>query len=463
VVAREADRHALARDLDAGVGLGAVADQVAQAPDLLGARAAGVVQHRLEGVTVTVDVRDDGDVQRLKLPFALVAAVVVAEAAVLLLRPRDGVIDPAEVGVEGYFSADQLSRAEDFRSGQLALYGVRVAIELGVLVLLVRRPPRWLLEARRPVLMGAAAGAALSLATSVAPLPVSAVARQRAIDVGLVTQSWPGWAQDLAISWTIGCAIAGAGGAVAVVVLRRWPRGWWAPAAVVVVAFGAAMTYLSPVVLDPVFNKFEPVPEGRLRSDVLALARKADVDVGEVYVMDASRRTTAANAYVAGLGRTKRVVLYDTLVENFTPAETRLVVAHELGHVHYGDVPRGLLFLAIVAPVGMFAVSRLTARWSPENGPAAIPALALSLAIVVPLVTTVSNQLSRRVEARADTYSLELTGDAGPFIDFERRISVRNVGDPDPPTWRVWLLATHPPTIERIGIAEAYRRRQARR
>jgi STE24 endopeptidase len=247
------------------------------------------------------------------------------------------------------------------------------------------------------------------------------------------------------------------------------------------VAFGAAMTYLSPVVLDPVFNKFEPVPEGRLRADVLALARRADVDVGEVYVMDASRRTTAANAYVAGLGHTKRVVLYDTLVEGlprseggggraddrdaFRREEVNLVVAHELGHVHYSDVPRGLLFLAIVAPVGMFAVSRLAARWAPGDGAspaAAIPALALALAVVVPLVTTVSNQLSRRVEARADTYSLELTGDAGPFIDFERRISVRNVGDPDPPMWRTWLLATHPPTIERIGIAEAYRR-QARR
>jgi STE24 endopeptidase len=246
-------------------------------------------------------------------------------------------------------------------------------------------------------------------------------------------------------------------------VLRRWPRGWWAPAAVVVVAFGAVMTYVSPVVLDPIFNKFEPVPEGRLRSDVLALARKAGVDVGEVYVMDASKRTTAANAYVAGLGHTKRVVLYDTLVENFTPAETRLVVAHELGHVHYRDVPRGLLFLAIVAPVGMFVVSRLTARWSPaEGGPAAIPALALALAVVVPLVTTVSNQLSRRVEARADTYSLELTDDVQPFIDFERRIAVRNVSDPDPPTWRTWLLGTHPPTIERIGIAEAYRQRARR-
>ena len=398
----------------------------------------------------------------------------MAEAAVLLLRPRDGVIDPAEVGVEGYFSAAQVERAEDFRSGQLALFGLRVAIELGVLVLLVRRPPRWLLEARRPVLMGAAAGAALSVVTSAAVLPVGAVMRQRAIDVGLVTQSWSGWAGDVALSWSIAALIAGAGGAVAVVLLRR--RAWWLPAAAVVVAFAAGMTYLSPVVLDPLFNRFEPVPEGRLRSDVVDLARRAGVDVGEVYVMDASRRTTAANAYVAGLGQTKRVVLFDTLVERlpeseggassrdedaFTREEVNLVVAHELAHVHYDDVPHGLLFLALVAPAGMFAVSRLAAAWAPRDASpaAAIPALALALAIVVPLVTSVSNQLSRRVEARADSYALELTGAADAFIAFERRIALRNVSDPDPPAWRTWLLATHPPTVERIGIGEAYRRR----
>ena len=386
----------------------------------------------------------------------------------LLLRPRGGIIDPAEVGVEAYFSPEQIERAEAFRGPQLALYGVRVAIELGVLVLLVRRPPQWLLNARRPVLVGAAAGAALSLATSVAPLPVSAISRQRAIDVGLVTQSWAGWAGDLAKAWTIGAIIAAAGGAIAVVLLRR--RRWWLPAAAVVVAFGAAITYGAPVVVDPLFNEFEELPEGRLRTDVLKLARRAGVEVGEVYVMDASRRTTAANAYVAGLGRTKRVVLYDTLVDGipreeggrgsrdedaFTREEVELVVAHELAHVHYRDVPAGLLFLAIVAPFGLYAVARLVGD---TRGPAAIPRLALSLAIVVPLVTTVSNQLSRRVEARADSFSLKLTDQPDAFIGFEQRIAVRNVSDPDPPALRTFVFGTHPPTIERIGIAEAYRR-----
>jgi STE24 endopeptidase len=368
------------------------------------------------------------------------------------------------VSAGSYFTGAEIERARDFRDGQTALYLIRVAIELGVLVVVARRPPRRLLTARRPVLAGAAAGAALSVATGLAALPVSAVARQRAVDVGLITQSWGGWVWDVARSWTIGAAIAGAGAALAVVLIRRFPRNWWMPAAALVVAFAIVITYVAPVVLDPVFNRFTPLKAGQTRDDVLQLADEAGVDVGEVLVMDASRRTTASNAYVAGLGHTKRVVLYDNLLEDFTRDEVRLVVAHELAHVHHSDVPKGLLWVAIVAPVGMFAAAVTTRRLRPggdgASPAAAIPALALSLAIVVPLVTTVSNQLSRRVEARADSYALALTEAPEPFIGFERRIALKNVSDPDPPAWRVALLATHPSTLERIGMGVAFERGQ---
>ncbi|MGH2839751.1 MAG: M48 family metalloprotease, partial [Solirubrobacteraceae bacterium] len=243
----------------------------------------------------------------------------------------------------------------------------------------------------------------------------------------------------------------------------RFPRHWWVPGSVVVVAFGAVTIYAGPVVLDPLFNDFKRL-EGQPRADVLELARRAGVDVGQVYEIDASRRTTAANAYVTGLGQTKRVVLYDTLLENFKRDELRLVVAHELGHVHYSDVARGLLYLAIVAPFGLLAAAQLTRRMAPDEasqpGPAILPALALSVAIMSAAITTASNQLSRRVEARADSFALELTDRRDAFISFERRIALRNLSDPDPPDWVTFLLSTHPPVIERIGIGEAYRRGQ---
>jgi STE24 endopeptidase len=391
---------------------------------------------------------------------AVVAAFVVAEAAVLLLRPRDGIIAPAPVDEGSYFTPAELQRAHDYRTGQLALFGAGLAIEAIALVWLVRRPPSRLRQPlRRPVLVGAGAGAALSVGLAVAQLPVSAIAHQRSVDVGLSTQDWGPWLGDVGKATGIGAVFAGVGGAAAVALMRRLPRSWWIPGSALVVGFAAAMLYLGPVVLDPVFNKFKPLPEGQTRSDVLALARSAGVDVGQVYEVDASRRTTASNAYVTGLGLTKRVVLYDNLLKDFSRDEVRLVVAHELGHVHYRDVPRGLLHVALVAPLGLFAAAQLTGRLAPDEprpGPAALPALALSLAVISFGITVVGNQLSRRIEARADSFSLRLTNAPQPFIGFERGIAIRNVADPDPPDWLTFLLATHPPTVDRIGIAKAF-------
>ena len=379
----------------------------------------------------------------------------------VLLRPRSGVIEPAPVRTEAYFSASELQRAEDYRRPQVAIYGGVLVVELGLLALLVARPPGRLRGPfRRPVLAGAAAGAALSLAISASILPLQIVSRERAKDVGLVTQSWEGYARDKSISWGIGALLAGAGAAAAVGLIRRYPRGWWMPGSAIVVAFGAVSIYAGPVVLDPLFNTFKPLPAGQTRADVMKLAERARVDIGDVYSVDASRRSTAANAYVAGLGKTKRVVLYDTLLDNFERDEVRLVVAHELAHQHHRDVPKGLLYLAIVTPLGMFAVAQLTRRFAPggEPGPAVLPVLALGLVVMTTTITTVSNQLSRRVEARADSYALTLTGQPEPFIGFEQRIALRNLSDPDPPDWQTFLLATHPPTIERIGIGVAYER-----
>ncbi len=398
---------------------------------------------------------------RLRWGAAIVAAVIVAEVAVVLLRPRSGVVEPAQVSTESYFSASQIERARDYRRPQVAIYGSILAVQIGLLVLLVARPPRRLQGPfKRPVMAGAAAGAALSIAIAVAVLPLQVAGRERAKDVGLVTQSWSGYARDKAVAGAIGALLAGLGGAAAVGLMRRMPRGWWAPGAVVVVAFGVVSVYAGPIVLDPLFNRFTPLPAGQVRADVLALAERAGVDVGEVYSVDASRRTTAANAYVAGLGTTKRVVLFDTLLENFERDEVRLVVAHELAHVHHRDVPNGLLYLAIVAPLGLFAVAQVTRRFAPDGtpGPAALPALALGLVVMTTTITTVSNQLSRAVEARADSYALTLTDEPEPFISFEKRIALRNLSDPDPPDWQTFLLATHPPAIERIGIGVAYQR-----
>jgi STE24 endopeptidase len=226
------------------------------------------------------------------------------------------------------------------------------------------------------------------------------------------------------------------------------------------VGFGAVLAALAPVVLDPVFNEFTRLPEGDTRSDVLALAGAAGVKVGEVYSIDASRRTTAANAYVSGIGPTKRVVLYDTLLDRYTRDEIRLVVAHELGHVRHRDVPRNVAYAAIVAPATALAAQRLSWTLSPERGtPAALPALARAAALVSTPIGIIGSRLSRAVERRADTFALELAGTPEAFISFERAIALQNVADLDPPRWLTRLLSSHPPTAERIGAAAAFAQR----
>ena len=409
--------------------------------------------------------------RRSRLPLAILATVAAAGAATFLLRPRSGIIDPAAVDVEAYFSAAQLERAEDFRDTQRLLGLAGIAVTGATLAVLAWRPPRRLPLAgplaRRPLLGGAAAGAGISILLVVVGLPLAAWRHERAYDVGLSTQRWGPWLGDVAKSAGIEAVLAGAGGAVALALVRRFPRRWWIPGSAIVVAFGVVTIWLWPVLIDPIFNDFDRLPRGRLRSEVLELARKADVKVGEVYRVDASRRTTAVNAYVGGIGPTKRVVLYDNLIDDFSPDQVRQVVAHELGHQKHRDLYRGLLWLAIVAPAGVYLVQRLAEAFgrreglgdpSRRPGPAALPAIALAVSLVSLALGSASNVLSRQVEARADAFSLELTRDPAAHIALERELAERNISDPDPPAVLQALFGTHPTTLERIGIGEAWAR-----
>jgi STE24 endopeptidase len=376
---------------------------------------------------------------------------------VRLLRPRPATRPSAPADLRSYFSEEEIARGAAFTRPQLALALGRGAVELGTLALLTFRPPRVLRRRARPVLAGAVAAGAMAVGLSLPPLPLAVVSRRRAIAVGLVTQSWRGWAVDQLKATGIETALAMAAGGTVVAVIRRYPRSWWALGAAGSVLVGALFAALAPVLLDPVFNDYTPLPEGETRSDVLELARAAGLKVSEVYSVDASRRTTAANAYVTGLGPTKRVVLFDTLLDRYNREEVRVVVAHELAHVRHRDVLRGVAYATIVAPAVALAVQRLSWTLTDErDGPAALPALVLAAALVSAPVGLIGNRLSRALERRADAYSLKLTDSPQAFVSFERAIARQNVADLDPPRWMTALLATHPSTAERIGAALSY-------
>ena len=266
----------------------------------------------------------------------------------------------------------------------------------------VRLAPR---EGGRPVLTGAATAVG-SRREHRCELPLRAASRQRAKNVGLVTQSWGGWAVDVVKGAAIGSLFAAAGGARWCSAMRRFGRAlvgagaarWRASASSSPTSGRSCSTRCS--------TSSRRCPPATTRTDVLDLAERAGVDVGEVYSVDASRRTTAANAYVTGIG-TRNGSCSRHAANDFTPAETRLVVAHELGHVHYRDVPHGLLWLALVAPFGTFAVARAGERLT-RDGATAVPAVALRWPCSrppsrrSPITLARDRAPRRRVRARAD-------------------------------------------------------------
>ena len=182
----------------------------------------------------------------------------------------------------------------------------------------------------------------------------------------------------------------------------------------------------------------------------------------KVLVADASRRTTTANAYVSGLGPTKRVVFYDTMLDGrFSQPELESVAAHELGHVARSHIWKGLGWFALIAIPGVFLVWWFTERRGGLPDPRLVP-LAIAVALVYSLlISPFGNLVSRRYEAEADWMALTATNDPKSFIDLEKQLTVTSLGDPDPPAWSNLLFGTHPTPMKRIGMADAFRTRES--
>jgi STE24 endopeptidase len=241
-------------------------------------------------------------------------------------------------------------------------------------------------------------------------------------------------------------------------------RWWWAGAALGAAVAAVVLSWLAPVLLEPLFNRFTPMEPGPLREALLALAERDRVRVRQVLVADASRRTTALNAYVSGFGRTRRIVAYDTLLTTAEPLEVELVVAHELGHVKHRDVLRGTMLGAVGAAVGVCVLAAVVS-WRPLLDAAGVdhfsdPRSVWLLAAVAAFGSAIAGPfgcaVSRRIERRADAHALELTDDPAHFIAMQRRITVANVGDPSPPRLLHLLFGTHPTAVQRIAAARRH-------
>ena len=219
-----------------------------------------------------------------------------------------------------------------------------------------------------------------------------------------------------------------------------------------------------PVLVEPLFNRFTPMPDSPLRAELLALAAADGVPVRSVLVADASRRGSAVNAYVSGLGPTRRIVVFDTLLAAAPEAEIRMVVAHELGHARHHDVPLAAVLGALGAACGCCLLF-LFGAWPAPLAAAGATDLAdpRSIGLLVALVTVAQlvlgpagNLVSRRIEARADEHALRATADPDTFAAMQGRLALRNLADVDPGRVSQVLFGSHPTTVQRLAAADEF-------
>lgn len=238
---------------------------------------------------------------------------------------------------------------------------------------------------------------------------------------------------------------------------RRFGEIWWIPGAVVFVAIGTAFAFAQPYLLSETTRLRDPA----LRRSAAELERKEGVSGIPVSVEDVSGTTSQANAYAVGLGSSRKIVLWSTMVDgSFSDAEVRVVLAHEIGHHSSDHIPKGLAWFALFALPGAWVLMRVTRRRGGMGEPGAVPLALLTVAVIQLGLAPAQAWISRRMEAEADWKALQATHDPaaarGLFIGFART----SLGDPDPPGWAHILLDSHPSLAQRVAMVDAWAAKQ---
>jgi STE24 endopeptidase len=366
------------------------------------------------------------------------------------------------------FSPEQIARAEHYSWIQRGLGWTSYFLSLLLLLALAfTAPGRRLVRratSRRRWWIAVPLGVLAVLAVErLLTLPFGIGAHETDRRFGISRQGWAGWSLDQVKSFLVAWVATSLVVLVVVGCARRSPRWWfaWAGAAALLLSF--AGSYLYPVLVEPVFNRFTPMQAGPFKESILRLADREGVHVDDVLVADASRRTTTLNAYVSGIGGTRRVVVYDNLLADLSPAEARVVIAHELGHAKNGDVLLGTLLGSVgsvgaVALLALFMESERVRRMSRTGGAADPAAVAVILALAAVggfVVSPVQNTVSRAIEARADRVSLETTHADPTFIRMQRRLALASLADPTPPALSQFWWGSHPTVLQRAGLPQS--------
>jgi STE24 endopeptidase len=302
----------------------------------------------------------------------------------------------------------------------------------------------------------------LDLAVSLVHLPFSVYSGfVLAHQFGLSTQTLAGWAADWIKNLLLGLAMniplwTGFYG-----LMRLMPRRWPLPAGALMILVSAVLVLITPVLITPLFYEVRPLEDPTLRTRILALADRAGMQVDEVYVINASAKTTRVNAYFTGFGDARRIVLYDTLLAGYSPDQVEVVLAHEMGHWYHRHVLLWLLGMGAAGWIGLFGLRWLLNRtWQGLglSGPAdvaGLPYVMAVLAVVTTLALPAQNSLSRVGERQADRFSLATSQKPEVFVELFERFAVQNLSVVAVPAWEKFLFYTHPPIVERVHVAES--------
>ena len=247
--------------------------------------------------------------------------------------------------------------------------------------------------------------------------------------------------------------------------LRSTGSWWWLWTGAGMLLFSVVLANLAPILIMPLFNKFVPLGDehAELAERLMKLAERAHTRVRGVFKFDMSKRTKAANAALTGIGNTRRIVLGDTLINEFTPDEIETVLAHELGHQVHKDIPLLMTFSTLLTLGGLYLAS-LALNWAAGyfgfSGPgdiAGLPALGIVLGAFGLVTQPLGNLFSRWRERLADEYALQSTGKPEAFTTAFIRLANQNLGEVDPEKWVVFMFYDHPPLGERIKMAEDWK------
>ena len=303
----------------------------------------------------------------------------------------------------------------------------------------------------------------LTLANEVVALPLAYYAgflvERR---YGLSNETIRAWAADEAKGLGLGLLLGGAAASIVYFFIRVTPDTWWLSAGLVFAVLIVGLANLAPVLLLPLFYTVKPLQRESLRARLLTLAERAGARVVGTYEWGLGEKTRKANAALAGLGRTRRILVSDTMLAEYSDEEIEVVLAHEMAHHVHGDIWKGLLLDAALILAGFYAASRALAwavgpfKLSGLADAAGLPVLMLSAGAIALVMVPAAHALSRAYERSADRFALDLTKNPAAFVSAMKRLAAQNLAEEHPSKVIEWLFYSHPPIRERIAAAETW-------